>query len=130
MGACGCLIAQLCPTLCNPLDCSPSGSSVHAIFQARILEWIAISSSRGSSRPRDLAHTSCGSCTGGGFFTCWAIREAQEITYSIYLSLTYFTKHGGGGGCGLVSKANLTLYDFMDCSSPGPSVHGISQARI
>ena len=44
---------QSCPTLWNPLDCSPPGSSVHGIFQARILEWIAISSSRGSSRPRD-----------------------------------------------------------------------------
>ena len=42
---------QLCPTLCNPMDCSPPGSSVHGILQARILEWVAISSSRGSSPP-------------------------------------------------------------------------------
>ena len=40
-------------TLCNPMDCSPPGSSVHGVSQARILEWVAISSSRGSSRPRD-----------------------------------------------------------------------------
>ena len=51
IGLCGlhvvvCLVAQLCPTLCNPLDCSPLDSSVHGIFQARILEWVAISSSR------------------------------------------------------------------------------------
>ena len=46
-------VAQSCPTLCNPIDCSLSGSSVHGIFQARVLEWIAISFSRGSSRPRD-----------------------------------------------------------------------------
>ena len=42
-----------CVQLCNPIDCSPPGSSIHGIFQARILEWIDISFSRGSSRPRD-----------------------------------------------------------------------------
>ena len=41
-----CLVAQLCPTLCNPMDCSPPGSSIHGIFQTRVLEWIAISFSR------------------------------------------------------------------------------------
>ena len=51
-------IAQLCPTLCNLMDCSLSGSSVHGIFQARILEWVAISFSRGSSRPRDWTQVS------------------------------------------------------------------------
>ena len=45
--------------LCNPMDCSPPGSPVHGIFQARILEWVAISSSRGSSQPRDWTHVSC-----------------------------------------------------------------------
>ena len=46
-------VAQLCPTLCDPMDCSLPGSSIHGIFQARILEWVPISSSRGSSQPRD-----------------------------------------------------------------------------
>ena len=46
-------VAQSCPILCDPMDCSLSGSSVHGIFQARVLEWIAISFSRGSSQPRD-----------------------------------------------------------------------------
>ena len=46
-------VAQSCPTLCDPVDCSLPGSSVHGICQARILEWGAISFSRGSSRPRD-----------------------------------------------------------------------------
>ena len=46
----GCYVrAQSCPTVCNPMDCSPSGSSVHGMFQASILEWVAVSSSRGSS---------------------------------------------------------------------------------
>ena len=46
-------VAQSCPTLCNPMDCTLPGSSIHGIFQARILEWVAISFSRKSSRPRD-----------------------------------------------------------------------------
>ena len=46
-------VAQSCQTLCNPMDCSLSGSSVYGIFQARVLEWIAISFSRGSSQPRN-----------------------------------------------------------------------------
>ena len=72
---CLCLVTQPCPTLWDPLDCSPPSSSVHGIFQARILEWIAISSSKGSSQPRDQT---CVSCITGGFFTCWAIRKAQN----------------------------------------------------
>ena len=56
--------AQSCLTLCNPMDCSPPGSSVHEIFQARILEWFAISYSRGSSQPRDLIYISCIFCIG------------------------------------------------------------------
>ena len=46
-------VAQSCPTLSNPMDCSPPGSSVHQILQASILEWVATPFSRGSSRPRD-----------------------------------------------------------------------------
>ena len=48
-----CSVAQSCLTLCDPMDCSPSGSCVHGILQARILEGVAMPSSRGSSRPRD-----------------------------------------------------------------------------
>ena len=47
---------------CNPMDCSPTGSSIHGISQARILEWVAIPFSRGSSQPRDWTHVSCVSC--------------------------------------------------------------------
>ena len=57
-------VAQSCPTLCDPVDCSPPGSSVHGILQARILEWVAISFTRGSSLPRDGTRVSriAGSC--------------------------------------------------------------------
>ena len=53
MNVYACSITQSCPALCDPMDCSPPGSSVHGILQARIVEWVAISSSRGSSRLRD-----------------------------------------------------------------------------
>ena len=53
------LVTQSCPSLCYPMHCSPPGSSVHGISQARILEWVAISFSRGSSKPRDGTRVSC-----------------------------------------------------------------------
>ena len=56
---CVCYLLGLYPTLCDPVDCNPPGSSVHRIFQTRILEWVAISSSRGSSWPRDQNWASC-----------------------------------------------------------------------
>ena len=55
-GWCVCLVTKLCPTLCDPMDCIPT---VHGISQARIVEWVAISFSRGSSQPRDGTHVSC-----------------------------------------------------------------------
>ena len=58
--------AQSCPTSCDPVDCTWPGSSVHEVLQARILEWVAISSSRGSSWRRDGTHVSC---IAGRFFT-------------------------------------------------------------
>ena len=65
---CCCLVAKICLTLCNPMDYSPPGSSVHGISQVRILEGVAISSSRGSSQPKDQTHLSWVSCTAGGLF--------------------------------------------------------------
>ena len=59
-----CVCAHWCPTLCDSMDCSLPGSSIHGIFQERILEWVAISFSRRSSRPRDQTHVSCNSCIG------------------------------------------------------------------
>ena len=66
-------VAQSCPTLYNPMDCSLSGSSVHGIFQARVLECIAISFSRGSSRSKNWTWVSR---IAGRCFTVWATREA------------------------------------------------------
>ena len=69
-----CLVTQLCPTLCNSMDCSLPGSSVLGIFQARILEWVAISFSSGSFQPRDWTLISC---IGNQVLYHWATREAE-----------------------------------------------------
>ena len=65
-------VAQSCPTLCDPMDCSLIGSFVHGIFQARMLEWVAFSFSRRSFRPRDWTRVSL---IVGRRFTIWATRE-------------------------------------------------------
>ena len=70
------IVAQSCWTLCNPMDCSPPGSSVHGILQARILEWVAISFPRGSSQQRDQTWVSW---IAGRFFTIWATGEASRL---------------------------------------------------
>ena len=79
---CEVLVTQSCLTLCDPMNCSPPGSCVHEIFQARILEWVAISFSRESSQPRDQTQVSS---TAGRFFTDWATREAKSAI-SIHIS--------------------------------------------
>ena len=67
-------VAQSCLTLCDPVDWSPPGSSVHGVLQARILEWVAISFSKGSSQPRNRSHVSHGA---GRRFNLWATREVH-----------------------------------------------------
>ena len=71
------VVAWSCPTLCNPVDCRPPGFSVYGISQARILEWVSISFSRGSSRPRDRTWVSR---IVDRRFTAWATREVQWFT--------------------------------------------------
>ena len=77
------LVAQLCLTLCDPMDCSLPGSSIHGFSQAGILEWVAIVAIpflKGSSWSRDWTHIA------GRFFTVWATREALKTKYKyVYL---------------------------------------------
>ena len=80
---CYCLVAKSCLTLCDPMDCSPSVSSVHGNFQARILEWVTISFSRGSSRLSDQA---CVSCIAGGFFSAVPLEKPFVNVYCISLT--------------------------------------------
>ena len=144
-----CLVAQSCPTLCNPMDCSPPGPSVHGIIQERILEWVATPFSRGSSPPRDRTQVSH---VAGRFFTIWATREERWYRWSYVKSRNRDTdtennsmdiKRGKAGGmdweigtdiCSAATAKSLqlcpTLSDPMDCSPPGSSIHGIFQARV
>ena len=77
-----CVCVQSCLTLCNPMNCSLPGSSVHGIFQARILEWVAISFSSRSCLPRDRTHVSC---IAGGFFTTKLSGKLLYIYIYIYI---------------------------------------------
>ena len=97
--------AQSCPTLCDPVDCSLPGSSIHGVLQARILEWVAISFCRGSSRPRDQIWVSR---IPGRHFNLWAAREAP------YIRSVQFSS---------VPQSCSTLCDPMNCSTPGLPVH-------
>ena len=80
---CECSVAQSCLTLCSCMDCGPSGPSVHGIFHERILEWVAISSSRGCSQPRDQTHVSCILY----HWSTWNIRTVLPWSYHFSLGL-------------------------------------------
>ena len=77
-------VTQSCPTLCDPMNCSLPSFSVRGIFQATVLEWVAISFSRGSSQPRDQTWVSC---IADSRFTLWATREALRCEYWIHLTV-------------------------------------------
>ena len=95
-------VSQSCPTLCDPVDCNLLGCSVHGILQARIMEWIAISFSRGSSRPRDRTWVSR---TGGTRFNClllnhfcifWIVlKQSRHITSPTYcfVNISQYYEH-------------------------------------
>ena len=87
---CVCMCAQSCLTLCDPRDSSPPGSSVHGIFQARVLKWVVISYSRRSSQPRDRTHFSCISCIGRWFLYHWATWENPYIHTHIHTFCVIF----------------------------------------
>ena len=88
------LVAQVCPTLCDPMDCHPPGSSLLGILQERILEWVAIPFSGVSSWHRDRIQVSC---IAGRFFTIWATREVLEIgVYFILWHISVWTSHISG----------------------------------
>ena len=106
---------QSCLTLCDPVDCSLSVSSAHEILQARILEWVAMPFSMGSSWPRDWTHISCGFCTAGRFLLL-----SHQGSPDIYPAAAAAKLH----------QSCRTLCHPMDCSLPGSSVHGIFQARV
>ena len=77
---------QFCLALCSPMDCNPPGSSVHAVFQTRILQWVAMPSSRGCFQLRDQNRVSC---IAGGFVTAEAPREAHWKIHPLAIELIY-----------------------------------------
>ena len=95
------LVTQSCPILSDPVDCSPPGS-LHGIFQARILEWIAISFSRWSSWPRDWTQVSC---IVGRFFTLWA----TQIFIVIILNSEVFQTCWPGGSVTWILNKHFLL---------------------
>ena len=82
------MIAQSCLTLWDPVDCSPSGSSAHGILQVRILKWVAMPSSRGSSQPRNQTQVSC---ITGRFFTDWATKEVSWYLEDVFFGFSLFS---------------------------------------
>ena len=102
-------LLQSCLTLCNPMDCSPPGSSTHGIFQARVLEWGAIPFSGLFGSPMQIM----------GWRPIW--QDFDNPDQIIQASSVQFSS---------VAQSCLTLSDPMDRSLPGSSTHGIFQARV
>ena len=112
-------VVQSRPTLCDPKDCSPPGSSIHGIFQARILEWVFISFSTESSWPRDRTWVShiVGRC-----FTVWATREASALG-----SIANLFGLWEGNGTALQYSC---LENPMDGEAWWAAVHGVTKSQI
>ena len=142
-------VIQLCLTLYDPIDCSLPGSSVHGILQARKWECVAMSFSRGSSQPTDQTWVSC--IAGRFFTTAPAAAKSLQSCPTVWPHRRQHTRlrrpwdspsKNTGVGCHFllqcmkvksereVAQSCPTLSDPMDCSLPGPSVHGIFQARV
>ena len=137
-------VAQSCPTLRDPMDCSPPGSSIHGIFQARVLEWGAIDDNRGFDRMEEQRE---GERAAG-----WRREQEKKETFVSFVPTVSHLYHSWCFGnihlfnsqtknlgevelsllcvCAKLLHLCPTLCDPMDCSPPGSSVHGILQAGI
>ena len=108
-------VAQSCPTLCHPMNCSPAGFSVYGILQARILEWIAIPFSRGSSWPRDWTQVSC---IAGSFFTIWTTGKSfRRVWHELkqLLGIRELSKINGRGCSVCVTSKKQNKKQFRYC---------------
>ena len=142
-------VAQSCPTLCDPMDCSLPGFSLHGILQARVLEWVAFSFSRGSSQSRDQTQVSH---TAGGFFTAepqgkpkntgvgslsllQQIFPTQELNQDLLYQLSYQGSPDFTFSSVQFSRSvsnSLLPYELQHarplCPSPTPGVHSDSRS--
>ena len=107
---------------CNPMDCSPPGSSVSGILQARILEWVVIPFSRGSSQPRDWTWVSCISCIGSRILYHWASWECPSLALPVYFFLLLLQFFGEGNSNPLQYSC---LENAMDRGAWWATVHGV-----
>ena len=112
------LVTQLCPIVIDPVDCSQPGSSVHGILQARILQWVSIPFSKGSSWPRDQ---NWDSCIAGRFFIIWATREDPNWVRASRLYIL-----GEGNGTPLQYSC---LKNPMDRGAWWAAVHGVAKSQ-
>ena len=99
-------VTQSCLTLCDPMDCSPPGSSLHGILQARVLESVAISFSRGSSRPRDRTQVSH---IPGRRFNLWALRILGSLNSTTFLQKIFYSKYTMKNMCSGASRVSEKL---------------------
>ena len=116
-------VTQSCPTLCDPMDCSRPGSSVHGIFQAIVLEWIAISFSRGSSQPRDWTQVSH---TVDRRFTIWATREVPLWNRGVLVKnvVSIPLQDHGISLRGILTLVSITHWeDKIEGLNPGSSIY-------
>ena len=115
-------VTQSCPTLCNPIDHSLPGSAVHGIFQARVLEWVAVSFSRGSSRPRDQTQVS--SIVGRRFYCLshQGSHSAVRVISPAYLRLFMFLPEILIPACDSSSLAFHMMYSVYKLNKQGDSI--------
>ena len=104
-----CSLTQSCSTLCNPVDCSNLGSSVHGILQARILELVAMPFSRGSSQPRDWTHISYVSCIGRQVL--YFLAPPRKLSKSFLMSRLFSS---GGQSIGASASASVPPMNIWD----------------
>ena len=104
-----CVCAQSCLTLCDSMNCSLPGSTVHGVFQAKILEWAANSYSRGSSQPKDWTHVSCVSCTGRQTLVARVVKNMPAMQETRIRSL---------GWEGFLKKGMATHSSILACGIP------------
>ena len=115
-------VAQSCPSLWNPMNSSLPGSSVHGIFQTRVLEWVSISYSRGSSWPRDQTHISCISCIGRWILTTFhlGISKTSYHTHTHTHTHTRTHTHTQKSFVGLIKNCTKQSPTFaLDKTSAG-----------
>ena len=116
-------VAQSCPTLCDPMDSSPPGSSVHGILQARILEWVAMSYSMGSSQPKDQTCVSHVFCIGRQVLYHLTHQGSLDSTWLVAKTRTKHSIQGSIWTCFLrePSQTPASFWVSSDVNRPGRS---------